>query len=73
MKKATKGIMQTNYLKEFKNITVPTSILWGDKDVFALSKDQDVLKASIKNSKLVIYTGTGHACIGKSLKDSLRN
>ena len=60
-KHATKAMMETNYLQEFKKITAPTLIIWGDKDLFTLVKDQETLKKTINNSRLVIYKGTGHA------------
>ena len=46
---------------EFSRIKLPTLIAWGDQDLFCSRKDQDVLTTTIKEAKLLIYSGTGHA------------
>lgn len=60
-KAAMKGLVSTNYKAVLHNIYQPTLILWGDKDFICTKADQDALAAGIKNSKLVVYEGTGHA------------
>ena len=43
------------------SITVPTLLIWGDRDSMLSRKDQDALLAAIKQSRLVVYNETGHA------------
>jgi non-heme chloroperoxidase len=47
--------------QELNSINKPTLILWGDKDAIFFHQGQDALKRNIKNSKLIVYEGTGHA------------
>jgi non-heme chloroperoxidase len=42
-------------------IKVPTLLIWGDRDSMLSRKDQDALLASIKKSRLIVYSETGHA------------
>jgi non-heme chloroperoxidase len=42
-------------------IKVPTLLVWGDKDAMMTRADQDALLAAIKGSRLLVYSGTGHA------------
>ena len=41
-------------------ITVPTLIVWGDRDELAPCEDQERLLAAISGSRLVVYEGAGH-------------
>jgi non-heme chloroperoxidase len=52
--------MDADYLNSLNEISIPTLILWGDKDLFCPKGDQDVLQTSIKKSTLLIYEGVGH-------------
>jgi pimeloyl-ACP methyl ester carboxylesterase len=42
-------------------ISVPTLLVWGDKDAMMSRADQDGLVAQIKGARLSVYTDTGHA------------
>lgn len=55
------GLMEVDFSSEFSRIKLPTLIVWGDQDLFCSRKDQDVLTTTIKDAKLLIYSGTGHA------------
>jgi non-heme chloroperoxidase len=46
---------------ELGKIKAPTLIVWGEQDAFCPRADQDTLKSSISGSRLVVYSGTGHA------------
>jgi pimeloyl-ACP methyl ester carboxylesterase len=60
--KATfKGLLEDDSIGELRKITAPTLIVWGDQDAFLPRSDQDALNASIVSSRLVVYTGAGHA------------
>jgi pimeloyl-ACP methyl ester carboxylesterase len=39
----------------------PVLIIWGDRDAYCPEEDQQLLHRSIRNSRLLIYEGTGHA------------
>lgn len=58
---ALSGMMDADLSKDIKKITAPTLIFWGDQDGFCLRNDQNLMLNNIKNSKLIIYEGTGHA------------
>jgi len=60
--KATlEGLLDAVPATETATITVPTLILWGDRDEFLPRSDQEALAAAIPGSRLVVYEGTGHA------------
>lgn len=52
---------KVDYIRQLKEVKKPTLIFWGDKDLFALRVDQDMLHGAIPGSVLVVYEGTGHA------------
>jgi len=58
---AMTGIINADYRNDLKNITAPVLIFWGDKDAFCTRRGQDILDKEIKNSKLIVYEGVGHA------------
>ncbi len=60
-KAVLKGLLQVDFVPQLKNIHCPALILWGDKDAFCIRKGQDLMANNIKNAKLVIYEGVGHA------------
>jgi non-heme chloroperoxidase len=53
--------LQADFSNELKTITTPTLIIWGDQDGFITRNDQVVLHDAIRDSRLVIYPGVGHA------------
>lgn len=42
-------------------ITVPTLIIWGDRDDFAGGAEQDRLVKAIPGARLAVHAGAGHA------------
>lgn len=46
--------------EEIKNISQPTLIMWGDKDVVIDVRLADLFDKDIANSKLIIYENAGH-------------
>jgi pimeloyl-ACP methyl ester carboxylesterase len=46
---------------ELTRVTVPSLIVWGDKDTYALRESQDRLVAALPSARLLIYEGGGHA------------
>ena len=55
------GWKDADYNESLKKFTAPTLIIWGNLDSYCPESDQHALKNAIKNSKLEIYKGTGHA------------
>lgn len=55
-----KNIIKENLYKYYKNITIPTLIIWGEKDKDTPLKDGILLNKKIKNSKLLIYNNCSH-------------
>ncbi|MGA0556675.1 alpha/beta fold hydrolase [Larkinella sp. VNQ87] len=55
------GIQKSDYTESLKHIRIPTLLVWGDRDQFAVEQDQQKLNAVIAGSKRLTYTGTGHS------------
>jgi len=55
------GWKDADYNESLKKFMAPTLIIWGDLDAYCPENDQYALKNAIKNSKIEIYNGTGHA------------
>jgi len=58
---AMAGLMNTDFSAEIGKINLPTLIVWGDQDAFFLREEQEKLTTLIKGSRLVTYSGIGHA------------
>jgi pimeloyl-ACP methyl ester carboxylesterase len=60
-----KGALQTmledDQTDRLHEISVPTLVIWGDKDGFAGRSDQTLLTGAIRNARLEIHPGIGHA------------
>jgi pimeloyl-ACP methyl ester carboxylesterase len=64
----TEGVMKETYLNILEDdvsyklsfISVPTVIIWGDKDQSVPIEDAHLINSKIKNSKLVIIPGADH-------------
>jgi pimeloyl-ACP methyl ester carboxylesterase len=50
-----------DFLPRLREITVPTLVIWGDRDAFVPRSEQDALTSAIAGSRLVTYAGTGHS------------
>ncbi|HYV55380.1 MAG TPA: alpha/beta hydrolase [Chitinophagaceae bacterium] len=60
-KEVNDGFMSVDYTKALHKINQPVLIFWGDKDQICPESSQHAMVKEIKNSKLIIYPGTGHA------------
>ena len=58
---ALAGLMETDFSADLGKISVPTLIVWGDRDSFFGRSEQDALTSAIKGSKLLVHSGVGHA------------
>ena len=58
--KVLSNLLASNTKDGIHKFNKSTLILWGEKDIIALRRDQESLNTAIKNSKLVIYEETGH-------------
>lgn len=56
-----KGFLEDDFAGELGRIQAPTLILWGDRDAICSRLEQEVLLEAIEGSRLVTYTGAGHA------------
>jgi pimeloyl-ACP methyl ester carboxylesterase len=52
--------LQEDWSGELGKIAAPTLIVWGDQDAFCPRTDQDMLRAAITDSRLLVYSGAGH-------------
>ena len=55
------GMLSTSFAGRLDRIAAPTLLLWGDHDAFIGRAEQDALVAGIRESRLVVYEGAGHA------------
>jgi pimeloyl-ACP methyl ester carboxylesterase len=62
-KATVQGLLSAAPPTETGTITVPTLILWGDRDGFLPRDDQEALAAAISGSQLVVYEGAGHVVL----------
>ncbi len=53
--------LSVDYSRALENLSMPTLIIWGDKDVFCPESDQYILAKTIRKSTLLLYEGVGHA------------
>lgn len=60
-KSVINDLMGADYRGDLKKISVPTLVVWGEKDSLAPEADQEILLNNIKRSSLIIYSNTGHA------------
>ncbi|MGZ5248386.1 MAG: alpha/beta fold hydrolase, partial [Flavitalea sp.] len=60
-KAALTGLMNADYTKELKNIKVPVLIMWGTKDGIFSRTNIQLLVQEIRDARLLVYEGTGHA------------
>jgi pimeloyl-ACP methyl ester carboxylesterase len=51
----------TDFAADLAQVTVPTLLVWGDRDAFTGRSEQDALTGAIKTSRLVVYAGAGHS------------
>lgn len=63
-RETTEGFLEDDFSPEVHRIRVPTLILWGDRDVLTQA-DQEVLRTTIPDSRLVTYPGAGHTLIAE--------
>jgi pimeloyl-ACP methyl ester carboxylesterase len=59
-KAALEPYVTADFSNRLKEISVPTLVIWGDRDGFTLQAEQDALNRAIAGSRLTTYTGTGH-------------
>jgi len=56
------GFLRTpDFSGELTKVAVPALLMWGERDTYATRRDQDRLVAAIPKSRLVTYSGHGHA------------
>ena len=59
---AFEGFLRTpDFSSGLARVSVPVLLIWGDRDTYARRSDQDRLVAVIPGSRLVTYSGHGHA------------
>lgn len=58
---ALRAQLDENTGRDLPAISVPTLVLWGDKDSIAVQSQQASIAAAIPNATLMTYAGVGHA------------
>jgi non-heme chloroperoxidase len=59
-REVNESLLADDHSGELHKIMAPTLMLWGDQDALTRT-DQETLAAAIASSRLVVYTGAGHA------------
>lgn len=72
MKDTFKNVISEDLAQFTGFIRVPTIIIWGDKDKSTPFEDAQFMNNKIKNSKLVVINGAGHA-LNKECPEVLAN
>lgn len=55
------GLVAEDFTKDLQKIDAPVLIFWGSKDMICFKVDQENFTTNLKNEKLIVYEGTGHA------------
>ena len=55
------GLLQDDFSAELHRVQMPTLLAWGDCDAYVPRADQQRLLAALPCSRLLSYTGVGHA------------
>ena len=59
-KAALEPYLTVDFSDRLKDVTVPTLLIWGDRDGFTGRAEQDRLNRALAGSRLTVYSGTGH-------------
>jgi pimeloyl-ACP methyl ester carboxylesterase len=59
-KAALEPYTTVDFSDQLRKLSVPTLLIWGDRDGFTLRAEQDALNRAIAGSRLTTYAGTGH-------------
>lgn len=60
LRKTMSIILNEDQTKLLKNISVPTLLIWGDKDTATPMRDAKIIEKEIPDCGLVVYEGAGH-------------
>lgn len=56
------GFRETpDFSRELARLRAPVLIMWGDRDQYALSTDQEAIRAAIPGARMIVHRGGGHA------------
>ena len=55
------ALFDDDFAAELDRIAMPTLVVWGDRDAFCPSDDQERIVRAIRGSRLLTYEGAGHA------------
>jgi non-heme chloroperoxidase len=59
---AFEGFLNTpDFSADLAKVSVPSLLVWGDRDTYAGRAHQDRLQAVIPGARLIAYEGAGHA------------
>jgi pimeloyl-ACP methyl ester carboxylesterase len=58
---ALRDLLDDDFSGEAGTISTPSLIVWGDRDPLCSQAEQEALRATIRGSRLVVHTGSGHS------------
>ncbi|MBI1494514.1 alpha/beta fold hydrolase [Halocynthiibacter styelae] len=73
LKLLTYSIDNTPYVTDLDRITIPSLILWGDKDTIAWPEFADRFQRELPNSTLRMYEGIGHMLMMENRDQSVED
>ena len=60
MKKVFKNVINEDLVSHFKDVTMPTLLIWGDLDTETPISDAKIMEKEMKDAGLVVIKGAGH-------------
>ena len=60
MKKVFKTVINEDLVSHFKDITMPTLLIWGELDTATPLSDAKIMEKEMKDAGLVVIKGAGH-------------
>lgn len=55
------GLVAEDFTKDLQAIDAPVLIFWGSRDMICFKSDLENFERNLKNEKVIVYEGTGHA------------
>ena len=58
---AWEQVVLRDFARDLGAVTAPTLVVWGERDAFTPRAQQDALVAAIRDARLIVHDGAGHA------------
>jgi branched-chain amino acid transport system permease protein len=68
-----KALSSYNFIEQVKNVKVPVTVIYGDKDVILTLEQMELTASAFPNGKLVVLRGIGHSPVVESIDEVIRH